>query len=240
MGWEGTPNLPEVVRLHFADCADCQRYLVEQERLRAAIGKLANREQAPEALRKNIKQMIGQPVRREPLYLRRRLAIAASIILFLATGVGVFSYYHARVQSPERMAQEFINDHLHYLPGREQIVSSSPQQVEAWFQGRIQFPVHAPDVPGASLQDARLCDISGRKAALLHYRRNTDDALISLFVAEEPKAFERHKQPIVLAASDQGLNSKLWCHRGLVYSVVGALDDSSLRHIADSVQKQQP
>jgi anti-sigma factor RsiW len=112
--------------------------------------------------------------------------------------------------------------------------------VAGWFQGRVEFPVQVPEVPGASLQDARICDISGRKAALLHYRRNRDDVLISVFVAAEPKAFEREKKPVILATSTQGFNSTLWCHRGLVYDVVAALDDSSLQRIAESVQKQQP
>jgi hypothetical protein len=34
------------------------------------------------------------------------------------------------------------------------------------------------------------------------------------------------------------LNSTLWCHRGLVYSVVAALDDSSIQQIAQSVRQQ--
>jgi anti-sigma factor RsiW len=138
------------------------------------------------------------------------------------------------------LTQEFIHDHLHYFPGSEQVVSSSPQQVQGWFQGRVEFPVHVPDVPGAVLEDARVCDISGHKAALLHYRRAPGDALISVFVAQEPKAFEQRKQPVALNTSIQGLNSTLWCHRGLVYDVVAALDDSALQQIAESVRQQAP
>jgi len=129
---------------------------------------------------------------------------------------------------------------LHYLPGRDQIVSGSPEQVEGWFRGRIEFPVHVPLVPGAVLDDARVCDIAGRKAALLHYRHNLGDALISVFIAEEPKAFEQRRKPVTLEKSTQGVNSTLWCHRGLVYDVVAALDDSSLQEIAESVRRQAP
>jgi len=237
---DGESNLPDDARLHFADCVDCQRYLRAQERLRIEIGKLADREQAPESLRQSVMRIIRQRSRREPSHTRRWLALAAAIVLLFGTGGTLLRYYEARTPSPERLAQEFIDDHLHYLPGREQIISSSSQQVEGWFQGRVEFPVHVPEVPGASLQDARICDISGRKAALLHYRLSPDDVLISLFVAEEPKAFERQKMPVVLVTSIQGLNSNLWCHRGLVYDVVAALDDPSLQRIAESVQKQAP
>ena len=237
---DGESNLPGDARLHFADCGDCQKYLREQERLRIEIGRLAEREQAPESLRQSVMQIIRQRSRREPPHTRRWLALTAAIALLFVTGTTLLRYYLGRTPTPERLAQDFINDHLNYLPGREQIISSSSQQVEGWFQGRVEFPVHVPEVPGASLQDARICDISGRKAALLHYRRSPDDVLISLFVAEEPKGFEVQEKPVALVTSIQGLNSNLWCHRGLVYDVVAALDDPSLQRIAESVQKQAP
>ncbi len=234
---QGTLN-PEA-RSHLAECTRCETFSHEQLRLKAHVRKLAESEHAPQALRERINQIIHQHSRRRPLQ-SRRVAIAAAIALLVGAGA-TFSWYHrSRQPSPERLAQEFITDHLHYLPGREQVVSDSPRQVESWFQGRVEFPVRVPEVPNAALQDARVCNISGRKAALLHYRHNPDDVLISLFVAEEPQAFERQEKPVTLVTSIQGLNSNLWCHRGLVYDVVAALDDSSLQQIAESVRKQEP
>ena len=236
---EGQANLPEDLRLHFAECAECQTHLREQERLRIELRKLADSEQAPQALRQSVAQLLREQHVPKWLGTTRWLTIAAAILLLLGAGAG-YLWYHARTSSPERLAQQFINDHLHYLPGREQIVSGSAQEVEGWFQGRVEFPVHVPDVPGAALQDARVCDISGRKAALLHYRRNPGDALISVFVAEEPKSFDQQMKSRTLVTSNQGLNSSLWCHRGLVYDVVAPLDDATLHNIAESVRKQEP
>src|SRR5260370_30841436 len=113
---EGKANLPEDVRLHFGDCVDCQGYLREQERLRIEIRKLGDGEKAPESLRQSIEQIVRQPSRREPSHTRPWRAVAAAIVLLLGTGTGLFWHYHARTPSPERLAQEFINDHLHYLP----------------------------------------------------------------------------------------------------------------------------
>lgn len=237
---EGETNLSDDVRLHFAECEECQIYLREQERLRMEVRKLAEREHAPSALRESVAGLLRRPHAPRRQGARRWAAAAAAIFVMGAAGTSYVWYRHARTPSPERLAQDFISDHLHYLPGREQIVSSSPQQVQGWFQGRVEFPVHVPDVPGAVLEDARVCDISGRKAALLHYRRNPGDALISVFVAEEPKSFERQMKPGNLVASNQGLNSRLWCHRGLLYDVVGPLDDASLQQIAESVRNQEP
>ncbi len=118
-------------------------------------------------------------------------------------------------------------------------MSESAPEVEKWFQERVDFAVRVPRVPAAELRDARVCNILGRKAALLHFRRKPDSTLISLFVAEEPKAFERQKKSVNLSTSFRGLNSTLWCHRGLVYSLVAALDDASLKQIAESVREQE-
>lgn len=233
-------KLPADVRQHFAECADCQRHLREEERLRVELRRLAESEHAPNGLQESVAGLIRRPrLQRQPS-MRRWVPIAAAILVSVGTGTTFLWYQRTRQLSPERLAQEFIADHLHYLPGREQVVSDSPRQVESWFRGRVEFPVHVPQMPNATLQDARVCDISGRKAALLHYRSNPNDALISVFIAEEPKTFEQRKKPVELMTSIQGLNTTLWCHRGLVYDVVAELDDLSLQQIAESVQKQEP
>ena len=232
--------LPADLSSHFAECAECQRYLRDEERLRKELHRLAESERAPQALQNRVAELLHRPRVQKQRGARRWLAVAAALLLMLGGGAGYLWYHHTQTLSPERLAQEFINDHLHYLPGREQIVSSSAEQVEGWFQGRVDFPVRVPDVPDAALQDARVCDISGRKAALLHYRHNPGDALISVFVADEPSSFDRQMKSGTLVASNQGLNSTLWCHRGLVYDVVAPLDDATLKKIAESVRKQQP
>jgi anti-sigma factor RsiW len=234
-------SLPAPVRSHFAECPECKKYLEEQERLRSEVRTLAASEHGPQRLRESVAGLFRQSHARKHRHTRRWAAIAAGILLVLGIGTGYLSWYrHAQAPSPERLAQAFISDHLNYLPGREQITSGSAQEVEGWFQGRVEFPVHVPDLPGAALQDARVCDISGRKAALLHYRHNTGNALISVFVAEEPRSFDQQMKSRTLVASDRGLNSALWCHRGLVYDVVAPLDDAALHDIAESVRKQEP
>jgi anti-sigma factor RsiW len=104
----------------------------------------------------------------------------------------------------------------------------------------VDFPVRVPKLPGTGLEDARVCQIAGRKAVLLHYRHKPDDSLISLFVTAEPQNFERAGRSMQISSSYQGLNSTLWCHRGLVYSLVAAVDDTSLEQIANSVRQQEP
>jgi len=228
---------PEI-RRHIASCTLCRQFTHEQEAMRSHLRRLAMTESAPPLLRQRIEQEIRNHASSQ--LLRRRLwtGIAAAVTLLVLTLTGLHWYRSASALSPNQLAQDFIADHLHNLPGREEIVSPSAPEVESWFAGRVDFSVQVPKIASAVLQDARVCDIAGRKAALLHYRREADQRVVSLFVMPEPKSFEAERRPIELWKSKQGLNSTLWCHRGLVYSLVAALDPNSLKQIAESIKQQ--
>jgi anti-sigma factor RsiW len=235
---EGEQAAPLDVRQHLTDCPACQDCVREERILQTHVRRLAETEHAPQALRDRVQELVygSKTGGARP---RKPWAAAAAVALLALGGFALKWRYSERSLSPNRLAQEFISDHLHYLPGREQILSESAPEVEKWFQERVDFAVRVPRVPAAELRDARVCNILGRKAALLHFRRKPDSTLISLFVAEEPKAFERQKKSVNLSTSFRGLNSTLWCHRGLVYSLVAALDDASLKQIAESVREQE-
>ncbi len=237
---EDDKSIPPNARLHLAECGDCREFIRENERLRASVRKLADSERAPLALRENLENILkgrrgtkGSP--------RRRWTAAAAAVVFLAlAGYGVRWYSSQQSRDPDRLAQEFIRDHLHYLPGREQIVSASPQEVEKWFQGQVDFPVSVPQVPGAALEDARICTIAGRKAALLHYRHEPDDTLVSLFVAEGPGPARQPQTAPGFTVARRGCNAALWFRHGLVYALVGVLGEEPLNQMAASVRQQQP
>src|SRR5229473_3585470 len=113
---EEEENLPAELRQHFAQCEECQRYLREQERLRSEVRKLAKSEHAPQGLRESVTGLLRQPGVRKQQGARRWAAVAAAIVLLAGAGASFVWYYHTRTASPERLAQEFITDHLHYLP----------------------------------------------------------------------------------------------------------------------------
>jgi len=194
-------------------------------------------------LRRQVREIIESRATGRAQFLRHRMrlaGIAAAMVLVLVGFLATRSYLFQRGPTPDHLTQQFISDHLNYLPGREQIISDSPQVIQKWFEGRVDFPVRVPQVPIATLEDARVCDIAGRKAALLHYRHKPGETLISLFVTAEPKSFEKEKHPVALVKAYQGYNATLWCQRGLVYSLVASLDDASLRQIEESVKSQVP
>jgi anti-sigma factor RsiW len=226
-------------REHLEQCAACREFVRDGEQLRAQMRILAEGEHAPEELHEQVQAVLDG--RSTIQHWRRRswARVAAAIILLAMTGYGLKWYYAERALTPKGLARNFIVDHLNYLPGTEEIVSDSARDVQQWFQGRVDFPVRVPQLPAAALKDARVCNIAGRKAALLHYRRKPDDTLVSLFVTAEPESFERSGKSMEASVSYQGLNSTLWCHRGLVYSLVASLDDASLKQISESVRQQE-
>jgi anti-sigma factor RsiW len=234
---EETEAVPAPAREHLDRCSACQAFVRDGERLRTSMRMLAESQRAPRELHEQVETLLGGGT---PVKDRRRLwvGVAAALVLLSLAAYGLKRYSSERSLTPNRMARDFILDHLNYLPGREEIVSNSAQDVEQWFQGKVDFPVRVPRLPAAALKDARVCDIAGRKAALLHYRRKPDDTLVSLFVTAEPEDFERSRKSLETSISYQGLNSTLWCHRGLLYSLVAALDETSLQQIAQSVRQQ--
>ncbi|MBI4167142.1 MAG: hypothetical protein HY508_15560, partial [Acidobacteria bacterium] len=183
-------------RDHLSNCPGCLEFVQEQAALHAQIRKLALSERAPETLRRRVEKMVGRRATgyaRSPRFRLQIVGVAATVALVLAGFLAARYYIVQRGPTADHLAQQFVSDHLHYLPGREQFVSDSPQAIQKWFEGRVDFPVHVPEIPTAAVEDARVCNIAGRKAALLHYRHKPGETLISLFVAEEPKSFEKEK-----------------------------------------------
>lgn len=235
---EGTVAVP--AEEHLRRCLACQGFVQDGERVRKEVHLLAETEQAPPELREQVRGMIDRDETPRGITPRLWAEVAAAIVVVALTGYAVKWFYAMRTPTPDGLARDFISDHLNYLPGKEEIISDSGRDIEQWFQGRVDFPVRVPELPATAIADARVCQIAGRKAALVHYRRKPDETLISLFVTVEPPSFEQARKPMEISSSYQGLNSKLWCHRGLVFSLVAALDDTSLNQMADSVRKQAP
>lgn len=235
---EGRPT-PEAQR-HAAECVLCQTLAKEEERLRSELRKLVSSEHAPPVLRQSIANISQGQDLRKGHRMRGWMLTAAAAVLVIGSAGGILWNYYDRAPSPDRLAQAFVADHLEYLPGSEGISSNSPQQTQEWLQARMNFVVPVPKIPGSVLESARICNVSGRKAALLQYRHADSNTVVSLFVTAEPKSYEREKMPVTAEASGRGVRSTLWCYRGLVYGVVATLDDTSLQQITEAIRNQTP
>lgn len=226
-------------RLHALACNQCRTLDEEEQRLRTELRTLAMSEQAPPALRQWVRANYPHSERTKWRWSMRRWAITAAAVLLVSASAGSILWEHSiRSPSPQHLAQAFVADYLEFLPGREEISADSPRVAKQWLQGRVNFPVQVPKVPGAKLESARICNIAGHKAALLQYRHSDSNTLISFFVAAEPTAYKRQEIPIRVETSNLGVQSRLWCHRGLIYDVVGSSGGPPIKQIAKAVQEQ--
>jgi anti-sigma factor RsiW len=69
---------------------------------------------------------------------------------------------------------ELVGDHLGTtITGEEpfDVVSSDPNVVEHWFEGKLAFKVRIPQPPATRLLGGRICNVGGRQFPLAAYDR---------------------------------------------------------------------
>lgn len=130
--------------------------------------------------------------------------------------------------------------HRSYLDGDLplELHSNSPDQVTAWFAGRVSFPFRLPRAeitadsrPAYQLTGASLVKYRGKPAALVTYQKQTEK--ISLIVASADSAVvaggeEVHSGKLTFHyRTDQGFNVVTWTTHGLSYALVSSVSGSA-------------
>jgi len=130
--------------------------------------------------------------------------------------------------------ESLIADHIEYLPNAhpEQIFSSSPQEIEKWFKGKLPFLFTVPNVEKANLLGGRLCILRGEKAALLFYEI-TGQSLSLFIMSNEKKPLNDlktllFKDQALRWTASKGVNVVSWEKDGVVYAMVSKMDKSTL------------
>ena len=105
------------------------------------------------------------------------------------------------------------------------MTSSSAAEVERWFEGKLDFPVHVRNFREAELLGARLCRVENTKAALIFYRCRSH--LISWFTFPEraPRTVATARPTI---SALRGYSVIQWSEKGLTNAVVSDLESGEL------------
>ncbi len=111
--------VPAPAQEHLRQCLACQEFAQDGEHLRKEVRQLAEIEQAPRELREQVRAIIDGNTSVKARRVRLWAGVAAVIVLVVLTGYGLKWYYAERSPTPDRLAREFISDHLNYLPGKE-------------------------------------------------------------------------------------------------------------------------
>jgi len=137
---------------------------------------------------------------------RRRRRISLAVTGSLAAALAVVLVALPIVRERRAMA-ELIGDHVGITVTREEafdVTSADASTLEQWFIGKIDFPLHIPQLAQAKLVGARLCDIAGRHIPLASYELGA--RRVSIFV-------ERTGRNLRSTACDEQVHGYTVCRR---------------------------
>jgi anti-sigma factor (TIGR02949 family) len=245
---------------HIAECAECKQALAQEqdlshllhrnrplyyapESLRAGVSGILSSEahsgvHAPNRLRRRVLRMLASPLRGfiEPA-LRWRQLIAAGVVTIL-----VLLFVPPAIQRVRANAfvETAATTHRSYLAGNlpMEIHTSSPDEVTAWFAGKVPFHFQLPESQQTAsgqqiyrLVGSRLVNFRGKYAALTTYEMK--EQKISLLVVSDESARAEGGEEVQsgrLTFHDHtvgGLKVITWSNHGLTYALVSSLPGSA-------------
>lgn len=234
---------------HLKSCSSCAEFFEEEEILRDIVHELAPREKAPHSLRQLVLGITAKAggLPRGAREASRRTGLTgmipklsfALLLLILITSSLVLYNISFEGQSSS-LTSILIEDHIKNIPGDVQILSSDPAAVEEWFRGKIDFAFNVPKLRDARFIGGRLCQIEGKRLALLFYEK--DGKPLSLFVMEGSLADLNWKDKHVIESdgrlsnvtNEKGCNIIFWREKGIVFALVSDIEKHELMEIVSS------
>jgi len=244
---------------HLDSCVMCREQLEAEEELSATLRRSRPLYSAPAALRDRVaaavaddprsnrgQDSINQRVSRIPgarlsgtLQVLARWRVLAPTAVAVALCLAVVPNIERRVQAASYV-ETAVASHRSYINGdlRPGLESSSPEQVTAWFAGKLPFDFRLPaaeSAPGGilayRLTGATLVNFKGSPAALITYEGQNEK--VSLLVDSSKDA--------VVAGGDEVRSGKLtfhyhndsgfrvitWTSHGLSYALVSSASGSA-------------
>jgi len=216
------------VEHHLAQCAACARHTeVERSNLtmiRAAL--LASAPPAPESLRRAVRRSMHGVARRERnRQLLRWAAAAAGVALVAGVGHQQYRSFQRRLyveDAAERHARQFPLE-----------VQASPERLEGWFSGKLDYRVSVPSFPNARAAGARLLNVRDKQAAYIRYDAPRSDTgqtrHLGLFVfGDKPRDVDVGAAASPDLGTSNGYNVVSWREGDVVYQLVTDLDEQDV------------
>ncbi len=233
---------------HLHGCPECQRFFSEEETFKSLLKARAPKPPVPPHLREKILEQISEayalhahpnrPAIVNPHRIRAVVAAAALVAAFaLLAGIIGYTVYSGKMQ--EQFVAGLVDDHVRFRPGASEISSSRFEEVEAWFNGKVDFAVQAPRFEQSELLGGRLCYLDGMKGAWLVYRKH--GALLSFFIFDRMDITVDRFQRRDLGERRLGLGAGkghryiLWKDQGLAYALISDLPEDELLRLASGV-----
>lgn len=221
-------------RAHLAQCAACRDFFAAERQLKNLLKERAAGDQASTALRERILSGIAsQQARGRGHRARTRWLMAglAGMLVLLAL-VGGLWLQGRRDTVLQRLTALLVEDHSHNLSRHVEFPASDHAEVQSWFRGKVDFAFRLPASRDTSLIGGRLCNLQGRRAALIQYRHLQSP--VSLFIFDGSDLDLPDDQLIALdgrrclVEARKGYNVVVWKDRDLIYGFVSDLRSADL------------
>lgn len=209
---------------HVQTCPKCQAHFRVVRRLRTRLSELEAEKPSAEFKERLLAAVAQARLKRALNSRAHKLKVPfalASIALFLLIG---WVWLRPRF-SETRLPDYLVSDHQEILPDRLMVASSSPADIERWFDGKVDFPVRVRALSGAHVQGARLCEVFGRRAALVFYQ--SDSHTISWFTFPAMRDGPKTKRLYTV----RGYSVYVWNDTGLTNALVSDLDGTALANM---------
>lgn len=235
------------VEEHLAGCQRCSDEVCALLAFRSFLQEKAGEVKvaAPDHLRNRIRRDMSRERAREQV---RRFSLYSAVAAGLVA-VASFGYViggPSSEETAELMLVDAVDKHARALP-LEVRPTSGTNDVESWFQGKVDFRVRAPQFRSpvaARLVGARLANVRDRQAAYLVYGGDDDPnrRTTLLVFPGEVDLPEGRRTTVgdreVVMANERGYNVALWQQRGIVYSLVSDLDERDMLQLVSQVEER--
>jgi hypothetical protein len=239
---------------HLKSCASCQEHLEGEKRLSARLHRTRPLYSAPAALRDRVAAATMQATSRSVQdYTRwhasrlqgkdvsgalQRLAnwrVLAPVAIAIALCLAIVPNLERRVQAASYV-ETAVATHRSYINGgfQRELKSSSPEEVAAWFAGKVPFEFRLPRAESTPvstsvywLTGASLVNYKGSPAALVTYETEKDR--ISLLVDSSRLAVVAGGDEIRFGKltfhyyNNSGFRVITWSNHGLSYALVSSV-----------------
>lgn len=174
------------VEAHIAQCPLCQLEYEKEQKFDTLVRNHVHREDAPFELREAVIDRLERPSPFKTWFNFPHLTpafkmVLSGVMIFIVTTLVVLN-----TPKPFPLFTEAVSNHIAYLKGSYpvEIISNDMEEVTIWFQGKMDFKVHVPDLSaqGFHLVGGRLCHLKDRKVAYLVYEK--DGRKVSAFIMD--------------------------------------------------------
>lgn len=224
----------ESMERHLVGCPTCARRVHMQTRFRAAVRAHLHRPEVPFTLRRRIEESLGsQPIapRRWPAWMSLPRIVPAAAAVFLIVAIT------GTVRNRNSMVfDQSVRSYIGQPNLPLDVLGPDCSSVASWFQGRTEFPVHAPALGGGTTcKGGRLVNVGERPAAFLVYLSNGHRVTFLVFDPRDQPIESRERRVMngreIYLDTGPGISTAAYHDRGLGYVVTADYDEDTLARL---------